>query len=51
MDEMEKPLKLAAAKYERFVLASWVFGAVLVVGLLCCFGGFYMWGRAAFTKL
>ncbi|MEE1866894.1 hypothetical protein [Pseudomonas auratipiscis] len=50
MKEMEKPLKLAAARYERFVLASWVFGAVFVLGLLCSCGGFYMWGKSAFTK-
>jgi len=50
MKEMEKPLKLAAARYERFVLASWMFGIVFVVGVLLSCGGFYMWGKSSFVK-
>lgn len=43
LDEMLKPLRSAEVRYERFILASWIFGIVSALGLACSCYGFYQW--------
>ncbi|MCF9003906.1 hypothetical protein QQL38_11080 [Pseudomonas syringae] len=50
LDQVLKPLRIAEVRYKRFILASWLCGAVAFLGLILSCYGFYKWGRADRTS-